>query len=94
MGNQLAHLEIIGIGFATVLAVLAALWLVSAAIVGYCRRPLAVYMRVAFATAGFLLLIPASMFAGAGWTDLIGIALGLMIVGRELMVPKVQPAAQ
>jgi hypothetical protein len=33
------------------------------------------------------------MFAGAGWTDLAGLAIGGLIVGREFMVPKVQPSA-
>lgn len=67
---------------------IAGVWLVSVAIVGYFRRLLAMYMRIIFAVTGFLLLIPATMFAGAGWTDLVGVAVGALIVGREFMVPK------
>jgi TRAP-type uncharacterized transport system fused permease subunit len=68
-------------------------WLVSIGMVGYFRRLLAAAMRFVFAAAGLLLLIPATMFAGAGWTDLAGLAIGGLIVGREFMVPKVQPSA-
>jgi len=68
-------------------------WLVSIGIVGYFRRLLPAAMRFVFAAAGLLLLIPATMFAGAGWTDLAGLAIGGLIVGREFMVPKVQPSA-
>jgi hypothetical protein len=32
------------------------------------------------------------MFQGAGWTDLAGVAIGVLIVGREFMVPKTSPA--
>ena len=70
----------------------AGVWLVSVAIVGYFRRLLAMYMRVIFTVTGFLLLIPAGMFQGAGWTDLAGVAIGVLIVGREFMVPKSVPA--
>ncbi len=68
-------------------------WLVSIGMVGYFRRLLAAAMRFVFAAAGLLLLIPATMFAGAGWTDLAGLAIGGLIVGREFLVPKVQPSA-
>ena len=68
-------------------------WLVSIGMVGYFRRLLAAATRFVFATAGLLLLIPATMFAGAGWTDLAGLAIGGLIVGREFLVPKVQPSA-
>ncbi|MBT3550378.1 MAG: TRAP transporter fused permease subunit [Rhodospirillaceae bacterium] len=70
----------------------AGVWLVSVAIVGYFRRLLTMYMRWVFAVTGFLLLIPATMFQGAGWTDLAGVAIGALIVGREFMVPKAPPA--
>ena len=70
----------------------AGVWLVSVAIVGYFRRLLTMYMRWVFAVTGFLLLIPATMFQGAGWTDLAGGAIGALIVGREFMVPKAPPA--
>ncbi|MBT7031040.1 MAG: TRAP transporter fused permease subunit [Rhodospirillaceae bacterium] len=70
----------------------AGVWLVSVAIVGYFRRLLTMYMRWVFAVTGFLLLIPATMFQGAGWTDLAGVAIGALIVGREFMVSKAPPA--
>ncbi|NQV55037.1 MAG: TRAP transporter large permease subunit, partial [Rhodospirillales bacterium] len=71
---------------------LAGVWLVSIAIVGFFRRLLPPMMRMAFVVAGVLLLIPASMFDGAGWTDLAGLVLGGLIVGREFMVPKGLPS--
>ena len=63
-------------------------WMVSIAIVAYFRRPLTVLTRILFTIAGFSLLIPATMFAGAGWTDLVGLVLGGLITWREFMVPK------
>jgi len=54
----LAHLEIIGIGFATVLAVLAALWLVSAAIGMLFARTGAALVQGA--------MVPSAVLAKAG----------------------------
>jgi hypothetical protein len=40
--------------------------------------------RALFIVAGVLTLIPADMFPGALFTDIAGLALGVVLVAREL----------
>jgi len=60
-------------------------WLVSVAIIGYFSRPLNVLFRLLFALAGLGLLVPASAFDGAHVTDIAGLILGIVLVGREFL---------
>ena len=60
------------------------IWLVSIAVIGYFMRPVPVFMRLLFAAAGLLALIPAGAFAGAEFTDLAGAALGAALLGYEI----------
>jgi TRAP transporter 4TM/12TM fusion protein len=55
-------------------------WLVSAALAGYFATRLSPAMRVLFGAAGLASLVPAGAFAGAGYTDAAGIALGLALM--------------
>lgn len=71
----------------------AGVWLVSIGIVGHFRRRLGWTMRGGIMVAGTLLLIPASAFAGGLWTDLAGVVIGGLIVGREFRIPKNRPSA-
>jgi TRAP transporter 4TM/12TM fusion protein len=70
----------IGLAFATSLA---GVWLVSASVVGYFKRPLVFATRMGFALAGLLLLFPSDAIAGALTADLAGLVLAVLLVGRE-----------
>lgn len=79
-------LLLIGPADAVALAVVTAtlgIWLVSIAVIGYFVRPLGAGMRIAFAVAGLLALIPAGAFEGAVITDVIGAAGGAILIARE-----------
>jgi TRAP transporter 4TM/12TM fusion protein len=55
-------------------------WLVSIALAGHFMRPLRLFMRILFAVAGLLALIPAGAFPGAVWTDVAGVILGGLLI--------------
>jgi TRAP transporter 4TM/12TM fusion protein len=63
---------------------LAGVWMVCAAFAGYCTRPLDVTTRLGFTIAGLLLFIPAGSMKYGGLTDIAGLALGAILLGREL----------
>ena len=71
------------VAFAVVTAVLG-IWLVSIAMIGYFMRPISAPLRMLFAIAGILALIPAGAFPGAVWTDIVGAALGIVLIAREI----------
>jgi TRAP transporter 4TM/12TM fusion protein len=58
-------------------------WLGSIAVAGHFMRPLRLPMRILFAVAGLLALIPAGAFPGAVWTDVAGAILGGALILRE-----------
>ena len=60
-------------------------WMGTIGVVGYYSRPLAIPLRALFVLAGVLMLIPADAFRGAVVTDLAGLALGAVLLGRELV---------
>ncbi|MDH3263257.1 MAG: TRAP transporter large permease subunit, partial [Paracoccaceae bacterium] len=60
-------------------------WLVSAAIAGYFSAALSTPMRIGFAVTGLMALIPAGAFPGAIWTDLAGVAGGVVLMAAEVM---------
>ena len=62
----------------------AGVWLVSIAIVGFFMRPLSPYMRLLFAAAGLLALVPATAFPGADYTDMAGAASGIAMIAYEI----------
>ncbi len=62
---------------------IAGVWLVSIGVTGYLLRPLGPVWRTLFAAAGLALLVPASSFEGAIWSDAAGLAVGLFLVARE-----------
>jgi TRAP transporter 4TM/12TM fusion protein len=80
-------LVMIGTPLAIVIAFLTAafgVWLVSIGIVGFFLRKLAPGHRLAFAAAGLLALVPAGAFAGAVATDIVGVAIGALLVAWEV----------
>jgi TRAP-type uncharacterized transport system fused permease subunit len=68
------------------------IWLGTIGVVGFFYRPVAGVWRVLFIVAGVLTLIPADMFRGAIVTDVVGLALGAFLVGRELARRRPRPA--
>jgi TRAP transporter 4TM/12TM fusion protein len=60
------------------------IWLGTIGVVGYFYRPITGLTRVAFIFAGVLTLIPADMFRGAIFTDIVGLALGGALLAREI----------
>jgi TRAP transporter 4TM/12TM fusion protein len=62
------------------------IWLGTIGVVGHFYRPVTGVARAAFIAAGVLTLIPADMFPGAILTDVVGIALGGVLLAREIGV--------
>ena len=60
-------------------------WLVSAAIAGYFSARLSPVMRGLFGLCGLLALIPANGFAGAAYTDVIGVGGGVILMVSDFM---------
>jgi TRAP-type uncharacterized transport system fused permease subunit len=87
-------LLLIGPADAVALAIVTAtlgIWLASIGVVGYFMRPLGAWLRVLFGAAGILALIPAGAFPGAVWTDIIGAALGVVLMVREVWLVRLRP---
>ncbi len=68
-------------------------WLVSAALVGYLFRPLALAARLALCVAGLGLLIPVGTFSGAWWTDIAGLLLAAIVLGPDFLAKRRERAA-
>ena len=60
-------------------------WLVSIGMVGYFVRSLGWLPRIFFVVTGILALIPAGAFTGGYWTDMIGVGVGIVLIGYEVM---------
>ena len=71
---------------------IAGVWLGSVGLIGYLYRPLSPANRVIAFFGGLALMIPAGAFSGGHLTDLAGLALGALLVGRELAWKRAQPA--
>ncbi len=69
---------------------LAGVWLICAAFAGYAVRVLTTPMRAGFAVAGLLLFIPAEALPHGEWTDYAGLALGAVLLAREVMATRLQ----
>ncbi len=67
-------------------------WLVSVAIVGYFTRPLSWTFRAGFAVSGFLLMIPAGVAWWGPYTDVVGLALAVLAVSREVIGARAERA--
>ncbi len=67
-------------------------WLVSIAIMGYFVRELGLVSRVLFGLAGLALLIPGSGFEGARLTDIAGLLVGVLLIGREVVASRAAKA--
>jgi TRAP-type uncharacterized transport system fused permease subunit len=69
---------------------LVGVWLICAAFAGYAIRPLSMLMRVAFGLAGLLLFIPADAVKHGEWTDIVGLALGAVLLVREVLAVRMR----
>lgn len=67
------------IGLAIVTAIIG-VWLISAALAGYLNDRLSPVMRGLFAIFGLLALIPAEAFPGAVFSDIVGVAGGVVLL--------------
>lgn len=54
----------------------AGVWLVSVGAIGHLNAPVGWPLRLGFVISGLMMLVPKGMFAGAWWTDAVGLALG------------------
>jgi TRAP transporter 4TM/12TM fusion protein len=61
------------------------IWMGTIGVVGYYSAPIPIALRVLFVVAGVLLLIPADAFRGAILTDVAGLVLGAVLLGREVV---------
>ena len=80
----------VSVALAVVTAIMG-VWLVAIAISGFFTRTLAMPVRVLYAVAGLLALIPAGAFEGAIWTDIAGAVLGGVLIARELAARRAVP---
>jgi TRAP transporter 4TM/12TM fusion protein len=84
-------LLLVGDLFSIIVAVvtgIAGVWMVCIAFAGYCLRPIDLPVRIGFGAAGFLLFIPAGALPYGEWTDLVGMALGAALLGREILAAR------
>jgi len=89
--SLLMHGDPLAIVWAVATAALG-IWLGTLGVVGFFYAPISPAWRVLFILAGVLTLIPADMFPGAIVTDVVGLALGAFLVGRELARRRARPA--
>ncbi|MCO0637983.1 TRAP transporter large permease subunit, partial [Lutimaribacter sp. EGI FJ00014] len=61
----------------------AGVWLVSAALAGYFATRLSIPMRLLFGLAGLMALVPAGAFAGAIYSDIVGVGGGAVLLAVE-----------
>ncbi len=78
---------------ATAVTAAGGVWLVSIAIMGYFVRELGLLWRVLFGLAGLALLIPGSGFEGARLTDIAGLVIGVLLIGREVVASRAAKAS-
>jgi TRAP transporter 4TM/12TM fusion protein len=83
----------VDIAFAIVTAILG-VWLVSAALAGFFKDRLSTLKRWFFAGAGLLALVPSGAFEGALLTDVIGTALGVLLIANEVIRRPTQATAE
>ncbi len=80
----------------SIAAVTIGIWFVSVAIAGYFLRPVALPMRLAFAIAGILALLPLGRFAGGPYLVAVGAAAGVVLCANEILGARARrrPAAK
>jgi TRAP-type uncharacterized transport system fused permease subunit len=61
-------------------------WFISAAMMGYSVRRLALVWRAYYGIAGICLLIPVNLFAGGRWVNLAGVCLAVLLFFWERLM--------
>jgi TRAP transporter 4TM/12TM fusion protein len=69
-------------------------WLMSIAVVGYFVRPVGWPIRLLFALAGLLALIPSGVFGNGMFTDIIGVVGGILLLGYEIVQGRARAARE
>jgi TRAP transporter 4TM/12TM fusion protein len=64
------------------------IWLASIGVIGYFLRPIGTWARCLFGFAGIMALIPAGAFPGAVITDVVGAAVGAVLIAREVWIAR------
>ncbi|MCC2099169.1 MAG: C4-dicarboxylate ABC transporter permease, partial [Hyphomicrobiales bacterium] len=82
--NLLLDGKPVNVALACITAVMG-VYLVSVGVAGYMVRPLNVLHRFLFAAAGIALMIPSNAASWALWTDIAGFAVGVLLLGWEIM---------
>jgi TRAP-type uncharacterized transport system fused permease subunit len=67
---------------------LAGTWLVSVGMIGYLFRPLSIIKRVISIAAGIALISPTTGFEAGILANLLGLALGVVFVGWEIILSR------
>ena len=79
------------IALAVITAVIG-VWLISAALAGYFSTQLSIFSRGLFALAGMMALLPSGLFPGAVITDIVGVALGAVLMWRDVRLGRIMSA--
>ncbi len=72
----------------------AGVWLVCVGAIGYFMRPVDWWMRGAFVVAGVMLMVPRDVGEWALWTDLAGLAFGVVLATYEYLATRRERALQ
>ena len=75
----------------TIITAVLGVWLVSAALAGYFSGHLSMPSRLLFALFGLMALVPAQAFEGAVYSDIVGVAGALVMIGIELLRRRAAP---
>jgi TRAP-type uncharacterized transport system fused permease subunit len=75
----------VGLTILTVSTAIAGVWLMSAAMIGYVRRPVGLVMRAGIMAGGILLLIPTGFGPWVLWANAAGTIIGALCLAVELL---------
>jgi TRAP transporter 4TM/12TM fusion protein len=76
-----------------VITAFAGVWIATAGMLGYFFQPMKWPVRIGFLASGIALMIPNQAFAGAGFVELAGLVLAVVVVGGEFFATrKLKPA--
>ena len=76
-----------------VITAIMGVYLVSVAVAGYMTRHLNPAHRLLFAVSGIAMMVPATAFDGALWTDIGGFVVGVLLIGWEILAGRRKTSA-
>ncbi len=84
----------VGLTILNVATAIAGVWLISAAMIGYCVRPMGLALRVAVMAGGILLLVPTGFGPWVVWANVVGaIVTGACLVAELAGARRARAAA-